>query len=342
MKKVDLRNFDLAKIICALLVVAIHASPAAGASNWIYFYVTNVIARIAVPLFYGMSGYLFFGHLTCENGRIKFCAENRRRLLRQTIRTAALYFGWSAAYLLTLQIPNWYRIGWWGSYVVKDYLVSLIFRGSYYHLWYLLAMLYAVPVLYVLLSVIPVRKVTGVAAVLWLCECLTYSYSGFGIDQLAPISLIGEKMPIVFDTLFRALPLLFAGAFLSHHPTAGQCPRWALPLSLLLWVAEATLLYLHDPESGRYSYLFSTLPAAYLLLWNLLQSRPVRISTDTCLRMRSLSTTVYLIHPMVIELLALLEFQEGLLHYCMVAALSLLLSGLYSLTNQRTHIGKES
>ena len=74
-------------------VICIHASPADGASAWVRFYVTDVMARIAVPLFYGMTGYLFFGRLLYENGRIKACTENRRRLLRQTLRTATLYLG---------------------------------------------------------------------------------------------------------------------------------------------------------------------------------------------------------------------------------------------------------
>lgn len=342
MKKEKLQNFDLAKMVCALLVICIHASPADGASAWVRFYVTDVMARIAVPLFYGMTGYLFFGRLLYENGRIKACTENRRRLLRQTLRTATLYLGWSAAYLLIVQIPDWYHAGWWGLYVVKDYLVALIFRGSYYHFWYLLAMLYAMPVLYGLLSIVPVRKAAVVAAVLWVCECLTYSYSWLGINGVYPVALIGEKMPIVFDALFRAVPLLFVGAFLSRYPPTGKMLRWAMPLGLLLLASEATLLYIHDSKSGLYSYLFSTLPAAYLLLRWLLQSKPVRIGPDTSLRLRGLSTTVYLIHPMVIELLSPLELPKGPVHFGTVTVLSILLSALYHRIPLRIHIGKES
>ena len=40
MKKENLQNFDLAKMVCALLVICIHASPADGASAWVRFYVT--------------------------------------------------------------------------------------------------------------------------------------------------------------------------------------------------------------------------------------------------------------------------------------------------------------
>lgn len=190
-------------------------------------------------------------------------------------------------------------------------------------------MLYAMPVLYGLLSIVPVRKAAVVAAVLWVCECLTYSYSWLGIDGVYPVALIGEKMPILFDALFRGVPLLFVGAFLSRYPPTGKMLRWAMPLGLLLLASEATLLYIHDSKSGLYSYLFSTLPAAYLLLRWLLQSKPVRIGPDTSLWLRGLSTTVYLIHPMVIELLSPLELPKGPVHFGTVTVLSILLSALY-------------
>ena len=326
MKKRNLINFDLTKLVCALLVVCIHASPVAGASAGIQFYVTDVAARIAVPLFYAMSGYLFFGRLEYENGRIKSCPENRTRLLRQTRRTGVLYLGWSAAYLLILQLPNWYRTGWWGTYVIKDYLVSLFFRCSYYHLWYLLAMLYAVPVLYGLLSLVPVRRAATAAALLWIFECLTYSYLWIGVDRIAPVMLIGTKMPIVYDTLLRAVPLLFLGAYLSQHPPAGKPRLWAVLAAAVLCAGEATALYLRDPGSGQYSYLFLTPLAAYLQLRALLLSRPVRLRPGVGVRMRSLSTNVYLIHPMVIALLAPLSIPDGPTHYGAVVTVSVLLS----------------
>ena len=326
MKKRNLIIFDLVKLVCALLVVCIHASAVVGAPAWIQFYVTDVAARFAVPLFFGMSGFLFFSRLEYENGRIRACPENLARLRRQFCRTARLYLGWSAAYLLIVQLPEWYRTGWWGMYVIKDYLVSLFFQGSYYHMWYMLALVYAVPVLYGLLSVIPVRKAAAVAAALWICECLTYSYTWLGTDRIAPVMLIGTKMPIVYDTLLRAVPLLFLGAYLSQHPPAGKPRLWAVLAAAVLCAGEATALYLRDPGSGRYSYLFLTPLAAYLLLKALLQSRPVRLRPGVGVRMRSLSTNVYLIHPMVIVFLAPLSIPEGPAHYGAVVTVPVLLS----------------
>lgn len=323
-QKSNYTNLDIAKFVCALLVVMIHASPVAGASEWVQFYGVNVLARIAVPLFFGMSGYLFFGRLIYENGRIKACTENRTKLLRQIRRNAILYLGWSAAYLLVIQIPNWYHTGWWGPIAVKDYLFSLVFKCGYYHMWYLLAMLYAVPVLYGILSLISVRKAVLVTALLWVCECLVYSYSWIGVDRIAPVMLIGTKMPIIFDTLFRAVPLLFTGVLLSQEPPNGRAYGWATLIAVLLCAGEATMLYTLQPQSGCYSYLFLTFPMSYLLLRFLLCIKPVCLDSYICTQMGRISTTIYFIHPMVIVFLSPLALPEGFFHYCVVVLLSAL------------------
>ena len=74
-------SLDLAKWICALLVIVIHTAPLSKVSTIGNFYFTNVLARIAVPLFFAISGFLFFRKLTYENGRVKRSAENRASTL---------------------------------------------------------------------------------------------------------------------------------------------------------------------------------------------------------------------------------------------------------------------
>lgn len=52
-------SLDVAKFVCALLVIIIHTRPFTGLSDVIDFYLVDVIARIAVPLFFAISGYFF-------------------------------------------------------------------------------------------------------------------------------------------------------------------------------------------------------------------------------------------------------------------------------------------
>ena len=169
-------SLDAAKFICALLVIIIHTRPFSKLFDIIDFYLVDVIARLAVPLFFAISGYLFFRGLRYQDGKLSNCSENRSKLFQYLKRIVVIYIGWSVVYAL-FQLPQWYQSGWWGKQLIKDYAASFLLSGSYYHLWYLLAMIYALPCLYLLLTVVSVRKLRMILPVLWLVECLLYSYS---------------------------------------------------------------------------------------------------------------------------------------------------------------------
>lgn len=62
-------SLDIAKFICALLVIIIHTRPFSECSGIIDFYLGDVAVRIAVPLFFAISGYLFFSSLRYRNGK---------------------------------------------------------------------------------------------------------------------------------------------------------------------------------------------------------------------------------------------------------------------------------
>ena len=84
---------DLAKFIGALLVILIHTSPLEPYSAVANFYSRDVLARLAVPMFFAISGFFF---------------ARRPDPLKTMKRIGMLYLGWSAVYLM-LQIPQWYE-----------------------------------------------------------------------------------------------------------------------------------------------------------------------------------------------------------------------------------------
>lgn len=247
-------NLDLAKLVCALLVIVIHTAPLENISTLGHFYLGNVVTRIAVPLFFAMSGFLFFGRLDYAGGRIARTRENFSRLIRTTRKNVLLYVIWSVLYL-TVTLPDWYAAGWWGWAAVKDWLFSFLFSGSYYHLWYLLALILAVPALYLLLTVVPVSRIGLVASGLWAMECLVYSYAWIGVDQIPLVAFIGSRMPIIFDALLRAVPLIAVGAILSQRQI--KAPQIAICIgAFLLCAAEASALYFFTPNETSFPICF--------------------------------------------------------------------------------------
>lgn len=329
-------NLDVAKFVCALLVVFIHTDPLRGVSEIAGFYLKDVLARIAVPLFFAISGFLFFGGLDFHNGRIRNSAGNRGRLVKYVKRIGGLYLIWSLIYIL-LSLPGWYQSGWWGIKVVRDCIISVLLKGGHYHLWYLLALVYAVPVLYIMMRLVSRRTLCAVISCLWLCECLVYSYAWTGIDRIAAVQFIYQRVPIAFDTLFRAVPLLALGAFCAVPAANSQSNRWGLKTVLFFGVcaAEASPLHFMTPNADRYSYLLGTPLVTYCALRFLTGSGQMQIGGRNAKLLRNVSLSVYCIHPFVITLMTACHVPEGLFMWLAVTLLSIGLACLWEQIRRR-------
>ena len=321
-------NLDLARFLCALLVIIIHTDPLGNVSELADFYLNDVVARTAVPLFFAISGFLFCRGLTFENGRIARTAENRRRLIRTTGKNALLYTAWSLAYLVIV-LPEWHQSGWWGMTAIKDWLHSFLLIGGYFHLWFLLALILAIPALYLLLSFVPLSRIWPIAAVLWILECLTYSYAWIGADRIPLVGFISSRMPVVFDSMLRALPLLSIGAVLSQK-TSRSVGIPAVLGAFLLCTAEASMLYFFSPNEVYYSYLFATPLLAYAALDVLVFGRQIALSKKWQGRLRDMCLLIYCLHPMLCQVCRQWGIPAGIPYWLTVTALSVGFAYLWS------------
>ena len=125
MQKKSFAALDAFRLIAALLVVAIHTSPLASLSPDADFLLTRVAGRLAVPFFFMVTGCFLL-----NDGGV-------RRFLGRTARLYAL----SIALYLPL---NLYA----GGMSAIEWLRGLLIEGTFYHLWYLPAVLLAVPDVY--------------------------------------------------------------------------------------------------------------------------------------------------------------------------------------------------
>lgn len=331
-------NIDIVKFVCALFVIVIHTSPLSGTSNIIQFYVEDVIARVAVPLFYAFTGFFFFGKLVFEKGKIVPSTANLRNLYQYCKKTAVLYLSWSLAYIVIILVPMWYQTGYWGPFLFKDCLITLLFKGTYYHLWYLLSLIYAIPLLYGLLCCLDYKKTAVFVFFLWICECLTYSYSWVGVDRITIISFISDRMPIVFDSLFRAIPLLAVGAYVSQHQPDGHPQKacCAALLAFFVYTVEVSVLFFFSPNIENFSYLFSTPFLAFTWLVFLISTKQCNISSHAQLLFRGMSIIIYCIHPMVLDVFHVLGFSNGVTIWIAVSLLSIGLAAGWTVLKQRT------
>ena len=152
----DVPVLDRFRLLAAFLAVCNHTAPLAGLAPEADFWLTRVLARIAVPFFLMVSGYF----LSRDGWR------GTGRFLK---RTLTLY---AAAVLLYLPL-NWYN----GGFSPLEWLKKLLIDGTLYHLWYFPA---------VLLGVVIARGLARLGLPAALAAALLLYLIGLGGDSYCP------------------------------------------------------------------------------------------------------------------------------------------------------------
>lgn len=160
---------DYMKFIGAFLVVAIHVSPLSGINENGDFILTRVIARIAVPFFFMVSGYFVLPGSRKHNGRaLKFLKK-----------TCILYL---AAIILYLPV-NFYT-GYFKELKAGTVLKDIFFDGTFYHLWYLPAVMLGILICLFLIRIAGEKAAFIISVILYLAGLLGDSY--YGLTRLVP------------------------------------------------------------------------------------------------------------------------------------------------------------
>lgn len=261
-------SFDLAKFIASILVVMIHISPFRPVQNenifsQLNFFLQNGICRVAVPLFFVFSGFFLYRKTPLDN----FSFEPTKKYFLHILK---MYILWTLIYspLMMISIsnnPNGLLFGF-VMYVKNIFLV-----GSYSHLWYLPALLFAVLLISFLLQKnwYP-RKILIMASVFYVFGLLGDAYYGL-ISPLFNVRYIGKLLSLYFilfsrtrNGLFFAFLFVSIGMILSN--TSFLISR---KKSLILFIGSIIMLYteiillktFNIPKD--YNVLLSTIPAAF-------------------------------------------------------------------------------
>lgn len=363
-------GLDKFRLAGALLVVAIHTSPLTCISAEADFFLTRILARVAVPFFLMVTGQFVLPRIL-EPG-----VRAGRRLLRYLARAGMLYLA-----CILLYLPLGIYAGHYKELTAAKVLQMLVWDGTFYHLWYFPAGMLGMTLLYLLSRRLGLRTLTLVCGALYLLGLSGDSY--YGLTQYLPplrslCDLGFHVWSYTRNGLFLAPLFLLMGALmgglqrknpcankntvpgqipqnpfsaLSSRASAGEAAPAAkstsalaagLVLSLLGMSGEAFLLrYL---ESLRHDSMYLLLvPVMYCLYGLLLCS-----NCPPCPRLRRISTLIYILHPAVIvavrifarlpHMLPLME--QSLLHYAAVCLLSLaaawLLTGLRDIKIKRS------
>ncbi len=291
---------DLIRVAAIFLVVVIHVSGqltnAWGkipTEQWIIADIYGGIARIAVPLFFMISGYLL---LPRSESLSVFYTKRMTRILIPLVAWSLIYLGWYCGNHTDTCTPS----------LIWD---LLLVQGTYYHLWFLysLVSIYLIlPVLRLMIRPDSNKRILWYLILLWLIFqpvlTIAHKFWNFSIKISAPLAT-GFVCYVVLGYLLGEIALT----------------RARIILSTIIWVTATmvtivgTYLFTsHSDQFDGFFYDFVSLnvilasSTAFLLLrW--ISEANIFSSSNAYALMRTFAIGafgIYLVHILVIEVLS--------------------------------------
>jgi serine/alanine racemase len=296
---------DVMKFICAIMVVIIHAPPLLSYNETANFILVDILARIAVPFFFVCAGYLFFNKIEMKNSRVGNIISNIYLFKRYTLRLIKIYASWTVFYLIWW-IPFWYHHGNITIANIKGYVLSIFISGSYYHLWYIVALIYGMFFTFFMLRHFHVWIVIATAIIFYLIGTFAYSYTWVASEN----SLIGfilrfySYLGSISIGVFRAFPYLLMGFIFSKYRIKIKVSLSTI-LSILFLVLIGLEVWMLKTigNSSKFSYVFSTGGAVFFIFHSVskIKLEPKNLYP----LLRKMSSIIYFAHPMLINICGL-------------------------------------
>lgn len=288
-KFVHYYNIDIAKVVFAIFVVAIHTlQPFTATLSSEARHIVTALLSLAVPFFFVASGFLLGNKLNSTN------REGQLAYLKKWIyRIGRLYLFWTLIYLpyaiYGFSIEN---LGFIKSLAIYTRNILLVGENFWsWPLWYLLAMFVAGCIIYLLL-------LCQVKRTYWYILAAFFAFAGVLLDQLhasdwGGVNLYYSLFKTTRNGFFIGFPYMALGLFTSSHGTRLH----QIALFALLMIGFAAQLF-DIPLSN-----FVTIYALFVLILGI--NVPTR-TDDLYMNMRLSSSVIYFTHMLWVGLLLLL------------------------------------
>lgn len=277
-------GLDALRIIAAFFVICQHLH------NYWGDEVIRPISRIAVFLFFLISGYFLYDENTC-NIR-KRCYKSIRKLCRIYL-WAILIYGMEALYeAIKSGSFDVFYIGPWKLFVFFASCSSPFFPYGY-HLWFLIALIESL----LIIAVISKKR-----------NLFTYKYSNIVCGL---ISILG----VTVNHYFSALPLL--KPILLAMPTiilGGAIRRSKIYMNIVLEVMLICLFSIVSICESQYwadSYYYSTIPLSFVLFIMFKELHKGRILRSMAKTGAKYSLGIYIIHPILIDVFCWCKYETS-------------------------------
>ena len=294
MKK-NYNAIDLVKFICAIIVITVHTHPLYETNETLNFISSNVIGRIVIPFYLLCAGYFF------QQGILSNSKDYYKKYLH---RISKIYIIWSIITIPAgiLLISKYIDINPITSIV--GLIIGIIYSGTYYHLWYMAALIFSIFILYNLNKYIRLRTLL-ICTLLLYCIGLTETY--YHLFTILGLNHIIDPYFNIFITtrngLFFGLLFVCIGMILYKYPCRiKHIKRYILLFSILLFIEAFTVKNYN--LALDYNMYISNIPLIYFLVSYLLRVN-LTLNLDYK-KLRVYSTLLYFSHGMFLEYIPLI------------------------------------
>ncbi len=172
-------SIDILRLICAVMVVAIHTQPLTEYKNLAGYFATFVFPRLGVPFFFAVSGYFYISGLI----------QGKKVLVKYIKRLLTIYILWSFIYY-SVDLIQVIRSNGSITPFMKRSLVNFFISGSHYQLWFFPVLIFCV----ILVTVLRKHLV--------ILSILSFLFYGGGCLVGAYYYKIGSKIAL-FNSLYN-------------------------------------------------------------------------------------------------------------------------------------------
>lgn len=252
-KQINYHAIDVIKYLCAVLVIMVHTAPLLPYNETANWFLMTIMGRFVVPFFFISTGFFV-------------CTNTQRRgdwYFKSYIRSLIkIYLIWSLIYLpcgidyigTEFQIP---------IYLYPFALiVALIYVGTYFHLWYIPALILALLLVHWFMKHFRKRYLLTLSLICFLIGAMETYYGYINIPFL--IDLIDRYIRIFFTTrngLFFGFFYVAWGYFIAQKDTWLSYIHhygWLTLLFFGLMVIEAVII--HDSNNLDSNILLMAAP----------------------------------------------------------------------------------
>lgn len=311
---------DILRFLCAVMVIAIHTRPVLWLQNYLDGGI-QIFVQIAVPFFFCITGYFL------KEGENKLGTSAILHVLKKDF---FLYLIWSIVYFAVIFMQNPTLIS---LHSIKWVMMDFFVNGSFYHLWYMVAVMWCLLLMYVLCK-LELKKIFegGGTFVLYLLGLSGTSYY-----------LLGNQLPIlsnlinsVYFTILRRICLMGLPFIVLGWMIAEEKERIA---NITIERTVRTLIVIAGAYITEIAAVVLTGVARSVVITVFLYPL-VAILFILCLKCPlirykklgrycgSMSGIIYFIHPLVVLLLMKVEVTDGKLLFVLTTLSCLVISSV--------------